>query len=214
MTGQDGGGFRAAAARFKSEVEAALTRARRAADEAKAQSAEFRRGNEDLAKQAKTGRLRRVHRGEVAPTSAEARAEAERFRTANDLTVEDLPDAGKLMARLPDAPAEEPVPRREDEDFSQHTVLFDLDGPDAPETPGLPDRPAGRTSPASTRWTRPPTSPRTPGSIHGTSRAPGRGTRTRTFRNSESSSTRPSNPTVRIPCRIPCSSLRDEQNPS
>ncbi|HEV7713062.1 MAG TPA: hypothetical protein VGP16_33020 [Asanoa sp.] len=139
MTGQDGGGFRAAAARFKTEVEAALTRARRAADEAKAQSADFRRGNEDLAKQAKTGRLRRVHRGQVAPTSAEARADAEKFRTANDLTVEDLPDAGKLMARLPDAPAEEPVPRREDEDFSQHTVLFDLDGPDAPETPGMPD---------------------------------------------------------------------------
>jgi hypothetical protein len=131
MTGQDGG-FRAAAARFKAEVEAALTRARRAADEAKAQSAEFRRGNEDLAKQARTGRLRRVHRGQVAPTSADARAEAERFRTANDLTVEDLPDAGRLMARLPEAPAEQPVPRREDEDFSQHTVLFDLDGPEAP----------------------------------------------------------------------------------
>ncbi|HEV7713058.1 MAG TPA: hypothetical protein VGP16_33000 [Asanoa sp.] len=141
MTGQDGG-FRAAAARFKAEVEAALTRARRAADEAKAQSADFRRGSEDLAKQVRTGRLRRVHRGQVAATSTEARAEAEKFRNLNDLTVEDLPDADKIMARLPDAPGEEPAIRREDDDFSQHKVLFDLDAPDAPETGGsAPDQP-------------------------------------------------------------------------
>ncbi|MGH3879165.1 MAG: hypothetical protein ACRDSK_19220 [Actinophytocola sp.] len=126
MTGQDGG-FRAAAARFKAEVEAALTRARRAADDAKAKSAEFRRGSDELTKQAKTGRLRGVHRGEVAPTDANARAEAERFRTANDLTVEDLPDADKLTARLPDPPAEVRPVTPEDEDFSQHQVLYDLD---------------------------------------------------------------------------------------
>lgn len=128
MTGQDGG-FRAAAARFKAEVEAALTRARRAADEAKAQSAEFRRGSDDLADQARAGRLRGLRRGRVRPTSAAARAEAEKFRHTNELAVEDLPDADSLATRQPQPPEE---PKREDEDFSQHTVLFDLDARDEP----------------------------------------------------------------------------------
>ncbi len=114
MTGQDGG-FRAAAARFRAEVEAALTRARRASAEARAQSAEFRRGNEELAARARTGPPRGAH----PPTTAEPRAEAEKFRRANDLPVDD--------------PAEDaPAPPREDEDFSQHKVLFDLDAPDDP----------------------------------------------------------------------------------
>jgi hypothetical protein len=133
MTGQEGG-FRAAAARFKSEVEAALTRARRAAAEAKEQSAEFRRGNEDFARRLRTGRLRGMHRDEVQPTDEHARAEAAKFRTANDLTVDELPDADELIARLPGAPAHRP-PAREDEDFSQHTVLFDIDDADE-QAPG------------------------------------------------------------------------------
>ncbi len=134
MTGQDGG-FRAVTERFKAEVEAALTRARRAADEAKAQSAEFRRGSDDLADKARTGRLRPSRRGQIRPTSAEARAAAERFRAANALPVEDLPDADTLT-RQPARPAEEP--KREDEDFSQHTVLFDLDAPDQPPAVAAP----------------------------------------------------------------------------
>jgi hypothetical protein len=123
MTGQDGG-FRAAAARFRAEVEAALTRARRATSEAKANSADFRRGTEEFAKQAKSGRLRGARR-HLTPTDPRTRAEAENFRHANGLPVEQLPDAEQLL-RQP-APAEEPAPRREDEDFSQHQVLFDLD---------------------------------------------------------------------------------------
>lgn len=127
MTGQDGG-FRAAAARFKADVEAALTRARRAAAEAKEQSADFRRGSDDLANQARTGRLR-VRRGQLRPTSPDAQADAEKFRNANDLPVEDLPVADKLTTR----PAEEPkTPQHEDEDFSQHQVLFDIDKADEP----------------------------------------------------------------------------------
>ncbi|MGH3760650.1 hypothetical protein [Actinophytocola sp.] len=135
MTGQDGG-FRAAAARFKAEVEAALTRARRAADEAKAQAAEFRRGSDDLANQARTRRLRGARRGQVTPTSPEALAEASTFRRANGLIVEELPGADELTGRPPTPPAAQP--QREDEDFSQHKVLFDLDAPDEPPAPAQP----------------------------------------------------------------------------
>ena len=136
MTGQDGG-FREAAARFSAEVQSALTRARRAASEAKAQSGEFRRGTAELAEQAKTGRLRGVRRDQVEPTSEQARTEAEKFRNANGLTVEDLPDADALIARLPDR---EPPPARpaEDEDFSQHLILVDADARDEASDPEEP----------------------------------------------------------------------------
>lgn len=127
MTGQDGG-FRAATVRFKSEVEAALTRARRAAAEAREQSENFRKGTDDLANQARTGRLR-LRRAQVQPTSPEAKAEAEKFRHANDLPVEELPAANALTTR----PAEAPRPvQPEDEDFSQHQVLYDIDKQDEP----------------------------------------------------------------------------------
>lgn len=130
MTGQDGG-FRAARARFTAEVAAALTRARRAAGEAKAQSGEFQRRNQELAEEAKTGRLRGVHRGQVAPTAAEPREEAAKFRDAHGLPVQDLPGADRLLARLPTEPVAEPRPEPEDDDFSQHQVLVDLN--DAPD---------------------------------------------------------------------------------
>jgi len=136
MTGQDGG-FRAAAARFKAEVEAAVTRARRAAAEAKAQSAEFRRGNDDLARQARSGRLRPLRRGgQIWPTTVAARDEAVNFRNANELPVEELPDAETLADRRPEPVVAEP--KREDEDFSQHTVLFDLDAPPEDQQPPAP----------------------------------------------------------------------------
>jgi hypothetical protein len=124
MTGQDSG-FHAAKARFSAAVEAALTRARRAAGEAKAQSAGFRRATQELAEQAKTGRLRGVPRAQVEPTPTEQRDEAAKFRNTNGLPVEELPDADRLLARLPD----EPGTKQEDEDFSQRQVLFDLDAP-------------------------------------------------------------------------------------
>lgn len=122
MTGQDGG-FRAAVARFRADVEAALTRARRAAADAKEQSAEFRRGSDDLARQSR--RPRPVRRGQE--TGAEARETAVKFRKANDLTVEELPDADEQPA-----PARAEQARREDEDFSQHTVLYDIDAKEEP----------------------------------------------------------------------------------
>ncbi|HEV7648034.1 MAG TPA: hypothetical protein VGP26_07730 [Actinophytocola sp.] len=143
MTGQDGG-FRAAVARFRADVEAALTRARRAATDAKEQSAEFRRGSEDIARQARNGRLRAVRRGQA--TSPEAHDEAVKFRNANDLTVEELPDADAVTTP-PDRPAERP--KREEEDFSQHTVLYDIDAKDDPAPPGA--RPVDQTSDESTR---------------------------------------------------------------
>jgi hypothetical protein len=147
MTGQDGG-FRAAAARFKTEVEAALTRARRAAAEAKAQSADFRRSTDDLANQARTGRLR-SRRSQVQPTSAQAREDAEKFRHANDLPVEQLPDADELTRR-PSPPAEAPPPQRDDEDFSQRQLLIDIDARDEPApTPPMP--PVDQTSDESAR---------------------------------------------------------------
>lgn len=127
-TGQDGG-FPQAARRFIAEVDTALTRARRAAREARATSEDFRRSTGELGAKAKTGKLRGVRRGEVTPTSAEARAQAVEFRTANGLPVEELPGADALIGRLPE-PAPEPV--REQEDFSQHRVLFDVDAPDEP----------------------------------------------------------------------------------
>lgn len=55
MTGQEGG-FREAVARFSAEVDAAVTRARRAAADAKAQTAEFRAGTQDLVSRVKEGR--------------------------------------------------------------------------------------------------------------------------------------------------------------
>ena len=128
MTGQDGG-FPQAARRFIAEVDTALTRARRAAREARATSEQFRRSTGELGAQAKTGKLRGVRRGDVTPTNEESRAQAVEFRTANGLPVEELPGADALIARLP-SPAPEPV--RENEDFSQHQVLFDVDAPDAP----------------------------------------------------------------------------------
>lgn len=136
MTGQDGG-FRAASARFSAEVAAALTRARRAASEAKAQSAEFRKKTSELAEQAKTGRLRGVHRDQVEPTGEAARADAAKFRNDNGLPVEDLPAADALIGRLPEP---EPVPDDDDldEDFSQHAVMVDVDERAAPAEPVPP----------------------------------------------------------------------------
>lgn len=130
MTGQDGG-FPQAARRFIAEVDSALTRARRAAREARATSEQFRRSTGELGAQAKTGKLRGVRRGEVAPTSEQARAQAVEFRTANGLPVEELPGPDALIARLP-GPAPEPV--RENDDFSQHRVLFDVDSEEPAET--------------------------------------------------------------------------------
>ncbi|MFC4853281.1 hypothetical protein [Actinophytocola glycyrrhizae] len=140
MTGQDGG-FSHAARRFVAEVDSALTRARRAAREARATSEEFRRSTEELGAQAKTGKLRGLRRGEVTATAEQARAAAVEFRTANGLPVAELPGADALIARLP-AQAPDPAAVREQEDFSQHRVLFDVDGPGAAENADMAEETA------------------------------------------------------------------------
>jgi len=112
-------GFRQAAARFSAEVQWALTRARRAARDARVESGEFRRRTEELTTQAKTRNLRRT---QATPTSPEARADAVRFRTDNGLPVPDVPGADEPAGR---PPARRPVP--ENDDLSQLTVLFDVD---------------------------------------------------------------------------------------
>lgn len=161
MTGQDSG-FRGAAARFKAEIEAALTRARRAASDARAQSADFRERTRELAEQAKTGRLRGVQRGQVQPTTPEQRAEAAKFRQANGLADEldaaQLPDAGRLIARLP---AGVPAPEPEEEDFSERVVLVDVDEWEGPEpATRVVDEPAEPSEPA--RIDSPPSRARRP----------------------------------------------------
>lgn len=126
MSGHDSG-FPHAAARFTAEVDQALTRARRAAHEAKAQSAGFRRRTEELSAQAKTGKLRGLRRAEVAPTTPEAHADATKFRTDNELPVPELPTADELIARLPGREPAPAAPVVDNEDYSQHHVLLDLD---------------------------------------------------------------------------------------
>jgi hypothetical protein len=129
MTGQ--GGIHEARARFAADVESALTRARRAASEARAQSGEFRRGTDELADQARAGRLRGVQRGQVEATGERSRAEAETFRTATGLGVERYPDAATLIAGLPAEPRR-PAPT-EDDDFFQREILLDADARDEPD---------------------------------------------------------------------------------
>ncbi|TDV47168.1 hypothetical protein [Actinophytocola oryzae] len=142
--------FRQAAARFLADVDYALTRARRAARDARAESAEFRGRTDELTAQAKTGKLRGLRRGEVAPTDSAARADAAKFRADNGLPVPELPTADDLMARLP---GREPRPRPpRDDDFANPQVLFDVDkeprqpppppagSPEADDT-GAPARP-------------------------------------------------------------------------
>jgi hypothetical protein len=121
-------GFRQAAARFSAEVERALTRARRAVRDAKAESGEFRRTSAELAEQAKNGKLKGLRRGQVAPTNPEAREEATAFRTANGLPVPDLPAADEVAGQRSDR-------RPADDDFAEITVLFDVDNEPLEERP-------------------------------------------------------------------------------
>jgi hypothetical protein len=129
------GGFPQAAARFSAEVDHALTRARRAAREAKAESADFRKRTEELSGQAKAGKLRGLRRGQVAATTPAARDDATTFRVDNGLPVAELPDADALIARLPNR---EPAPTVENDDFSQHQVLFDVDEHTPEQEPAEP----------------------------------------------------------------------------
>jgi hypothetical protein len=130
--------FRQAAARFSAEVERALTRARRAARDARAESSDFRRCTDELSAQAKTGKLKGLRRSDVAPTDPAAHAEATKFRANNGLPVADVPTADELIAGLPGR--ERPPRTPENDDFSQHQVLFDVDKEVRQPLPAEPDR--------------------------------------------------------------------------
>lgn len=117
--------FRQAAARFSAEVERALTRARRAARDARAESGDFRRRTEELTSQAKSGKLRGLRRSEAAATDPAARADAARFRNDNGLPVPELPTADELTAGLSDRRPRPPKP--ESDEFVEPQVLFDID---------------------------------------------------------------------------------------
>lgn len=117
--------FRQAAARFSAEVERALTRARRAAREARSESADFRRRTDELSAQAKSGKLRGLRRGQVEATDPQASADAAKFRADNGLPVPALPTADELLAHLPDR--ERAVRKPENDDFSEPKILFDVD---------------------------------------------------------------------------------------
>jgi hypothetical protein len=124
--------------RFRAEVGAAVTRARRAAGEVGERNAKLRERTRELARQAQE---RRVVRGARA-TSSDVREAATGFRTDRGLPVEQLPDAAELTAPLAPAPVEtEPaatlgsaavagpsgqLPRTsdDDEDFSQSRILY------------------------------------------------------------------------------------------
>ncbi|WP_086663916.1 hypothetical protein [Lentzea kentuckyensis] len=125
-------------ARFRAEVGAAVTRARRASGEIGEQNAKLRERTRDLARQA---RERRVEPGAQA-TSADVREAATGFRTDRGLPVEQVPDAAELTAPQPPAPVETrptatlgstavagpsgQLPRvsDDDEDFSQSRILY------------------------------------------------------------------------------------------
>jgi len=125
MTGQNQG-FAEAVARYRAEVAAAVTRSRRAAAEARDQSANFRAENDELAK--------RVGKSKVDPaelTDEDRRAAADEWRRSQGLPVAEFPPAADLVAD-PAEPAKDEAAKRvprpddddDDEDFSQHSVLF------------------------------------------------------------------------------------------
>ncbi|MFJ5991840.1 hypothetical protein [Lentzea sp. NPDC092896] len=126
-------------ARFRAEVGAAVTRARRASGEIGERNAKLRERTRDLAAQA---RERKVEPGAQA-TSGEVQQTAAGFRADRGLAVEQVPSAADLTAPAP----VEPVPVEtervtlgssavagpsgqlprvsdDDEDFSQSRILY------------------------------------------------------------------------------------------
>ncbi|MEU0884515.1 hypothetical protein ABZ345_38490 [Lentzea sp. NPDC005914] len=121
--------------RFRSEVGAAVTRARRASGEIGERNAKLRERTRDLARQA---RERKVE-PDAQATSADVREAATGFRTDRGLPVEQVPDAAELttpapvetqpVATLGSAAIAGPsgqLPRAsdDDEDFSQSRILY------------------------------------------------------------------------------------------
>ncbi|WP_439661875.1 hypothetical protein ACSHWB_10435 [Lentzea sp. HUAS TT2] len=121
-------------ARFRAEVGAAVTRARRASGEIGERNAKLRERTRDLAAQA---RERKVEPGARA-TSADVREAATGFRADRGLAVEQVPEAAELTAPVPVetervtlgsvavAGPSGQLPRvsDDDEDFSQSRILY------------------------------------------------------------------------------------------
>ena len=121
--------------RFRADVGAAVTRARRAAGEIGERNAKLRERTRDLARQA---RERRVEPGAQA-TSGDVRESAMGFRGGRGLPVEHTPDAAELTAPEPAKTApvatlgsaavagpsgQLPPVGDDDEDFSQSRILY------------------------------------------------------------------------------------------
>ncbi|MBB5954892.1 hypothetical protein FHS29_001462 [Saccharothrix tamanrassetensis] len=138
-------GIPEAFARFRSDLDAAVTRGRRAAAAAGAKNAARRDRNRELAEEA---RDRRVEPGRHAPTPGDVQRVATGFRERHGLPVERLPTGAELLApeesqKRTDANANSASPppvlgsravagpsgqlppdRDDDEDFSQARILY------------------------------------------------------------------------------------------
>ncbi|GAA3461105.1 hypothetical protein ACFFSW_32180 [Saccharothrix longispora] len=140
-------GIPEAVARFRSDLDAAVTRARRAAAEAGARTAAQRDRNRELAERA---RERRVRPDGHAPTSSDVQRVATGFREHRGLPVEELPTGVELLTPPVEKSREQtdananPVPSPpfsgsrpaagpsgqlpsrtdDDEDFSQARILY------------------------------------------------------------------------------------------
>lgn len=132
MTGKRGG-FSDAVARFKAEVSDAVTNARRAAAVAREQSAEFRRGTEEL--RAKPPRPVRQPPAEPPPPPPEDEDFSQRRlfddeappvprKSAEDSTAESAEPVETMTDPVVDTGSEDPH-TSDDEDFSQQRILVD-----------------------------------------------------------------------------------------
>ncbi|MEU4802115.1 hypothetical protein [Actinosynnema sp. NPDC023587] len=134
-------------ARFRSDLDAAVTRGRRAAADAGAKTAAQRERNRELADRART---RAVRPEGHEPTSGDVRRVAAGFRAHRGLPVERLPSGGELLAPAPEKSHEQtdanantasrrtsdgsrpvagpsgrlPAEVADDEDFSQARILY------------------------------------------------------------------------------------------
>jgi hypothetical protein len=113
-------GFSDAVAKFNSDVDDAMSRARRAASEARDQSARFRRDTAESTDRAKAGELR-LEPEDV--TDAELRQAAAQFRGAQGLPVEQFDGVEVVQPAKPRpvAPSAD-----DDDDFSQEQIMRGL----------------------------------------------------------------------------------------
>ncbi|HVK24767.1 MAG TPA: hypothetical protein VM677_25690 [Actinokineospora sp.] len=109
MTGNNQG-FAEAVVRFRAELSAAVTRSRRAAADARDESAGFREQTSALAEEVREGKA------QTDPTDETNRATAADWRRTQGLPV------AEFAATAP-APVE-PAVEDDDEDFSERSILF------------------------------------------------------------------------------------------